>query len=305
MHDVIVIGAGPAGLAAAVYLGRFRRQPVVLDSGDSRARWIPRSRNVPGFPQGVAGPALLRKLRSQAQKYGAQLRRCEEVTGLARLTPGFRLQLGRETLQSRFVLLATGVKDLYPSVRGVPAAQIPSLMRVCPICDGLEAQDRRIAVIGNGPHGEREAEFLRTYSPYVTYIHMGTGGPSGPSRGITRVTAQPEQLEMHRGKLRLRASRGGIRRFDVAYAALGCQPRNALARRLGAATDESGFLKVDAHQQTSVAGLYAAGDIVRGLNQVVVAAAEAVIAATHIHNQLRAQGLPAGVRRNRSPKHAR
>jgi thioredoxin reductase (NADPH) len=83
LHPSIIIGAGPAGLTAACYLGRFRRPSVILDHGDSRARWIPKSHNTPGFPAGVGGEELLARLREQALLYGAQIRPAyvEELSG--------------------------------------------------------------------------------------------------------------------------------------------------------------------------------------------------------------------------------
>jgi thioredoxin reductase (NADPH) len=165
-----------------------------------------------------------------------------------------------------------------------------SLLRVCPICDAFEAIDRRIAVIGNGALGEREAEFLRNYSSRVTLLYAEQGDAKAPppanSNGIERLAVRFSELTLRDDRLTLSSS-GGERDFDVAYLALGCSPRNDLARSLRADCDQHGVLTVTAHQETSVARLYAAGDVVRGLNQVVVASAESAIAATDIHNKLR------------------
>lgn len=289
MHDVLIIGGGPAGLIAATYLGRFLRPSVVIDSASSRARWIPTSHNIPGFAQGVGGTELLADLRTQATKYGTQIRR-DEVRSLSREGDAFAVGLTDEILRSRFVVLATGVKDLLPALPGVVDALLRSVLRICPICDGFEAAARNIAVIGNGAHGEREAEFLRTYSDRVTYLDIGTS----PRRrehlergGIHTIETRLDDLEIAEDHLQLRLADGGVRTFDVVYSALGCAPQLDLAADLGARRDEANALIVNAHQQTSVDGLYAAGDVVRGLNQVVVACADAAIAATDIHNRLR------------------
>jgi thioredoxin reductase (NADPH) len=293
-HEIIVVGGGPAGLAAALYLGRYRRQPLVIDSGESRARWIPTSHNIPGFPAGIGGGAFLERLRAQALEYGAQIR-AGSILSIKRLPRGFLLDLGNAQLQASFVLLATGVADHLPPLRGAEPALLRSLLRICPICDGLEAEDKRIAVLGNGEKAEREAEFLRTYSAEVSYIRLRHDDFPAVSRpvqegGVEVIDARLEQLEIEQSALRLRLPAGGYRTFDVFYSALGCTARTALAQELGAARDDNGALLVDDHQRTSVEGLYAAGDVVRGLNQVVVAASEAAIAATDIHNRLRAQG---------------
>jgi thioredoxin reductase (NADPH) len=292
MLDAVIIGAGPAGLTAASYLGRYHRKAVVIDGGASRARWIPESHNIPGFPRGIGGAELLDQLREQAARYGADIRP-GHVDTLIRLERGFSVSVGSESLLSRFVLVATGVQDHLPELVGAEEAVLRSLLRICPICDAFEATGKRIAVVGSGEHGDREAQFLRTYSERVTLIHVAGRRDPACDRvlkeaGIALIESRLTDLEIENDRLLLR-TRAGVSYFDVFYSALGCTPMSQLAANLGARLDESGALRVNQHQQTSVPGIYAAGDLVRGLNQVVVAAAEAAIAATDIHNHLRAR----------------
>ena len=291
MRDVIIVGAGPAGLTAAIYLGRYHRPPLLMDGGASRARWIPTSHNMLGFPQGIGGQALLSQLRRHAEQYDAQIFQ-DTVKQLARDEGGFAIHLSTEVIRSRYVILATGIQDHLPQLAGAEDAVRCSVLRICPICDAYEATDRRIAVISDGPHGEREAEFLKTYSKSVTLLHVGVAHDPDrrarvEGRGIELIETSLEYLTIEDNALRLRLPSGQQREFNVVYSALGCSPRNGLATSLGADCDESGQLIVSSHCETSVPGLYAIGDVVRGLNQVVVAAAEAAIAATHIHNRLR------------------
>jgi thioredoxin reductase (NADPH) len=288
--DAVVVGAGPAGLTAAIYLGRFRRRCVVLDDGQSRARWIPTSHNIPGFTAGIGGETFLNTLKEQALRYGAKIRPIRAVS-LTVSNDIFTLLTDEGPIHSHYVLLATGVRDHLPAVEGAPEAVMRSLLRLCPICDAFEAIDKRIAVIGDSALGEREAEFLRNYSNQVTLLHIGSStlasAASVPAAdGIERVAIQLSDLHIQEDRVTL-SSQQGERHFDVVYVALGCSPQHDLARSLLASCDEHGTLKVNAHQETSVPRLYAAGDVVRGLNQVVVAAAESAIAATDIHNKLR------------------
>src|SRR5690348_11980571 len=146
MLDCLIIGGGPAGLTAAIYLARYRRNVVVVDAGDSRAALIPESHNYPGF-QGIAGPALLERLRGQALRYGAELRR-GTVTALARESGGFIAGSGSETLRARTVLMATGLIDKKPQTEGLADGIVHGAIRFCPICDGYEASDKRIGVLG-------------------------------------------------------------------------------------------------------------------------------------------------------------
>ena len=159
IHDAIVVGAGPGGLTAAVYFGRFRRRCVVLEDDHPRARWIPTSHNIPGFTTGLGGEEYLATLKEQALQYGAQVRRAH-VSALTDNGGIFTLQTEEGMFSSRYVLLATGVRDHLPDIDGASEAVKRGLLRVCPVCDAFEAIDKRIAVIGDGALGEREADFL-------------------------------------------------------------------------------------------------------------------------------------------------
>lgn len=281
-YEAIVVGAGPAGLTAAVYLARFRRRVLVLDGGPSRAAWIPESHNTPGFPAGISGSALLQRLRDQAEEYGAAIS-AARVDRLQQTSDGFRLHVRDVHLEAPTVLLATGLIDRLPDIPGVDAALAASLARVCPICDAYEAIDARLAVLGDGPLAMREAEFLRTYSPDVTVLMLGDEAPG--SADVLPVALGDIRFEDREVLL----ARQGLaeQRFDHLYLALGCTIQADLATGLGARQDNSGKLLADAHQMTTVDGLYVAGDVVLGLNQIAVATGEAAIAATAMHNRLR------------------
>ena len=290
--EVLVIGAGPAGLTAATYLARFRRRVLVADGDEPRASWIPVSHNMPGFPDGISGPHILGRMREQAREFGAQI----ETGRVERLThhgDGFIGRLNGRDVAVRAVLLATGVVDRHPDLRAIQR----SLVRICPICDGYEAVDKAVAVIGDNDRGVREAAFLRTYSDRVTLIHTGPPGDLSDREalqrlGIALVETPIENVGIEGDRVTALGWGGRFQAFDLVYSALGTAANATLAEALNADVDEDGRLRVNLHQATSVPGLYAAGDVVRGLNQIAVATAEAAVAATDIHNRLRqADGL--------------
>lgn len=291
--DCVVVGAGPAGLTAAIYLARFGRRFEVLHDFEPRAAWIPRTRNYPGFPDGVTGTELLQRLTDQASRYGAIIRPgCVET--LEWDARGFRLVAGGRVLMARTVLLATGVQDNEPPLPGVEGAIREGLVRICPICDGFEASDQAIGVIGLGDKGAREAAFLRGFSDRVTLIHTGKADAlsAADRRALTEariglVETPIDSVRIGDDRVLAFSAGGEVHRFDTVYSALGVTPRYGLAVQVGARRAEDGRLEVDEHQRTSVPGLYAAGDIVRGLNQIAVAVAEAAVAAVDIHNALR------------------
>lgn len=294
--DCLVVGAGPAGLTAAIYLARFRRNFRVIGGDASRAAWIPRTRNHPGFPDGVRGKTLLARMRRQAETYGSTIVK-GRVDGLKPVRGGFRIDTAEGPLHARSVILATGVTDNMPPLPEFADGVARGLVRICPICDGFEVIGQSVGVIGRDDHCAREALFLRTYSDDVTFIHVGPEPlPAKLKRdlakgGVAIVESAMSAVRIEKRRISaLDFDDGEVRRFDVIYSALGVTPQTDLAVQAGARLDAGGRLLVDEHQQTSVPGLYAAGDVVRGLNQISTAEGEGAIAATAVHNRLRSGG---------------
>lgn len=192
-------------------------------------------------------------------------------------------------------MLATGVVDHEPALPGIPDLRKRGLLRQCPICDGFEFTGRRIGVIGAGAHGAREALFLCNYSDDVTLISLDADRPIDAAlddelrqRNVERLTGEVRAAQHAAGRVVLEMADGSRPVFDVLYAALGNTPRAGLATMVGAKTDALGAVVVDAHCRTQVPGVYAAGDVVHGLDQLVVAVGQAAIAATAVHNDLTA-----------------
>ncbi|HWK36151.1 NAD(P)/FAD-dependent oxidoreductase [Sphingomonas sp.] len=293
MDDCIIIGAGPAGLTAAIYLARFHLSIRLLDCGTSRARLIPRTMNHAGFPDGIAGADLLTLMLRQAERYGA-VRELVEATAIERVGDAFRVAAGKREYRARAVLLATGVVNNRPEMDSDThdAALASGLIRYCPICDGFEVTDRKVAVIGTGDHGMREALFLRGYTRDINLIAPGGAHEldAGCQRaldeaGIVRLDGPYTPISIEGDSIVI-GTASGTHRFDTVYPALGSVIRSKLAVAAGARASEDGCLEVDAHQRTSVPGLFAAGDVVKGLDQISHAMGEAGVAATTIRNTL-------------------
>jgi len=292
--DCLIIGGGPAGLTAAIYLARFHLSLRIVDEGKSRAEWIPCTRNVPGFPDGIAGHELLAQMRAQAEKYGAAFTQ-SRVTRLDRIDGGFEAEWGGGSVQARTVLLATGVRNRRPDMDEElhEEALARGLIRYCPICDGYEVTDKRVGVIGSGRHGVAEAAFLRGYTADITLIApdkvhdlaqedqqrlsaLGITTIDGPARGVA---LHPDCIVVDTAE--------GHHAFDSVYPALGSNVHTELADQLGVElTADTGCILVDSHQRASVPGVYAAGDVVIGLDQISHAMGEGGVAATTIRNDL-------------------
>lgn len=295
MLDCLIIGGGPAGLITSVYLGRYRRNVRVIDAGASRAALIPTSHNYPGWPDGISGQELLVRLREQSRRYGAVLT-AGKVDRLTRLEDGtFEAQPGTETIRARTVVIATGASDIEPLLPNIKSAILDGLVRHCPICDGFEVIGKTVAVIGRAMKGVNEARFLRHYTDKVTLFTLGGRHDVGQAElalleaaGIAVVDEAVNEVSTQAGAIvGLQTRSGKTYRFDTLYSALGCHVRSELARNVGAACDEVGQIVVDERLQTTVPGLYAVGDVATDLNQIVVGAGHAAIAATTIHNTFR------------------
>jgi thioredoxin reductase (NADPH) len=290
MLDCLIIGGGPAGLTAAIYLARYRRAALLVDDGASRAALIPASHNYPGF-KGIAGPDLLTRLREQALLYGATL----ESGRVAALRQGpsdsFLGRWDGKEVSARTVLLATGLVDSHLPIDGLDAAVWSGAVRYCPICDGFEAIDRRIGVVGSLTEAARKALFLRTYSRDIVMFETGEEPLTVELRqrlkeaGVEQA-GKPVHAECTDDTVTVTLEGGRRVDLDVLYPAMGCDVRSELAVALGADCTEEGNLKVDTEQQTTVQRLYAAGDVVSDLHQLAVATGHAAIAATSIHNRL-------------------
>jgi thioredoxin reductase (NADPH) len=292
--DCVVVGAGPGGLTAAIYLARYLRDVLVVDDGRSRALWIPRSHNCPGYPAGIPGPELLERLRRQAARYQAPLV-AGQVETLERAADGsFRLSVQEQTIATRTVLLATGVEDIQPPIGNLDDAIRRGLVRHCPTCDAYEVRDQRIGIIGAGVCRIQEAMLLRTYTADLTVLSLGRDLEMAEDEradlhaaGLRLIDEPVAELLIDRTAVCARLARSGqVLRFDTLYSALGLRGRSDLGTRLGAAHDEDGMLVVDDHQRTSVPGLYAVGDVVAGLAQIGVAMGQAAIAASTINSSL-------------------
>ena len=297
--DCLIVGGGPAGLTAAIYLARFRMKVRVVDAGKSRASWIPCTRNVPGFTDGVSGDELLERMRAQAEKYGAAFSK-GRVTRLDRIDGGFSAEWGEGTAQARSILLATGVRNRRPDMDEAlhDEALARGLIRYCPICDGYEVTDKKVGVIGSGRRGVAEAVFLRGYTADITLIapdrahalseedrrrlrEFGIACVDGPARGVA---AQANCIVVETSQ--------GHHAFDSVYPALGSDTNTELAAQIGVVLNrDTDCITVDDHQRTNVPGAYAAGDVVIGLDQISHAMGEGGVAATTIRNDL-AKVLP-------------
>ncbi len=291
--DCLIVGGGPAGLTAAIYLARFHLKVLVVDDGKGRAASIPCTHNLAGFPGGISGKEVLKRMRDQAALHGAK---CKEgfITRLDETEGGLCATWGEGSIEAKTVLLATGTHNRRPPMdeKLHDEALARGLIRYCPICDGYEVTDKKVGVLGSDHHGVAEAMFVRSYTPHVTLIapdkamHLHASDSKKLKEADIDCIDGPAQAVAITDGCIVVETANGTHSFDSVYPALGSDPHVLLAEEVGAKLGKDGCITTDAHQRTSVPGLYAAGDVVIGLDQISHAMGEGGVAATTIRNDL-------------------
>ena len=286
VRDCVVVGGGPAGLAAATWLARYRRDVVVVDSRDYRAKHVERSHGyLARDPQKPL--EFLQTAREQLLAYRTVTYLTSTVESAERMDDGaFRLQLadGSELVALRLVL-ATGVVDACPDLEGFAEHYGASAFH-CPACDGHEAEGRDVVAYG---WDERLVGFAASLLNWARSVTVLTSGRRFDGDDACLMVLDRHDIEVvETPAVRLLGSRGDLTGVELAdghvvpaslfFFSVAHQPRVELARALGCRIDDDGYVQIDQNGKTSVPGLYAAGDVVPGLQLVQVAAAQGVAA---------------------------
>ena len=294
VYDVVIVGGGPAGLSAALVLGRCRRRVLLCDDGHPRNA---KSRALHGFltRDGIPPLELLRLGSEELEQYAIESRHAT-VTGVGSAPGGFEVTLASsERIRSRTVLLATGVRDHLPNVPGLQECYGVSVHH-CPYCDGWEVRDKTIAVIGQGAAVAGLALSLKTWSDRVVICSNGRARFSARQRR----QLDREQIPVHGAPiLQLDHSDGWVRRIvlqdvdavpcEAVFFAGSQSQRCELPKQLGCELTNKGAVKTDHLGQTRVPGLYVIGDASRDVQFAVVAAAEGAKAGVAINKALQAR----------------
>ncbi len=297
--EVIIVGGGLAGLSAAIYLGRAKRETLLIDAGKSMARWEPEVQNFLGFPDGIDGAELLRRGRLQAQRYHTRFRRDRIVS--ARCHPGglgFALKGSQGRYSCHRLLLATGIFHIPPDIPEVEPCLGHSLF-FCKDCDGYRVQGKTIAVYGWTDEAVQYALGMLLYSSCVFVVTDGREPSWSPRHGgWIRTYEVPVYTQTIANVLRRgHAVRGlvlgdGIEvKLDGLFTTRGDHYVNHLAKALGARLNSRGEIAVDAGMRTTVHGLYAAGCVTPANCQMIIAAGQGAAAAQAINRDLFEQSL--------------
>jgi thioredoxin reductase len=285
MPDAIVVGGGPAGLAAATWLARYRRTVLVLDSREHRNRWADATHGYLGRDP-VAPAELLARARAELLAYPtAEVCHTRAVEAAPDGHGGFEVATDAGRFSARRLVLATGVRDELPQVGGFLEHYGASVFH-CPSCDGYEASGRQVVAIGWNEQVAGFALHLLDWASQVTVVTDGHGfeGDARHRRlleghGVAVREETALELVGARGDLRALRLAGGERiDCQLAFFSIAHHPLTGLGDQLGCERDKDGYLVVDAEGATSVPGVYAAGDVTPGLQLIQVAAGSGAVA---------------------------
>ncbi len=287
LHEVIIIGSGPAGLTAALYSARAQLKPFVIEGAAAGGQLMLTTEveNYPGFPSGIMGPELMDNMRKQAERFGAEFL-TDDVTEVDLTGDIKRVMVGADTYEAQSVIISTGARARW---LGLPQEQalIGHGVSSCATCDGFFFRDQDIAVVGGGDSAMEEATFLTRFADSVTVVHR---------RDELRASKIMQERAMANGKIRWAMNSavtdvtgdkmverveltdtvtGDKRQLDVTglFVAIGHDPNTSLFKGQ-VHLDDAGYILVDAPStRTNLAGVFACGDCVDHTYRQAVTAA--------------------------------
>lgn len=282
--DAVVIGGGPAGLSAALWLGRYRRRTLVVDSEQYRNCWVEVSHGYLGS-DGVSPMELLDRARGDLKRYTTVERRVGTVESAEGSRDDFVVVVDGERMATRRIVLASGTRDRFPEISNL-FDHYGSSVFTCPSCDGYEARGKRVVVIGWSDELVTFSRHLLEWASSVTIVTDGARFEGGPrdrtaltDMGIALLEEDAVEFLGPRGALNgLRFADGSTIDADMGFFSIDARPDHRLVEGLGCDVSDEGCVTVDEHARTSVRGVYAAGDLTPGPHLVQIAAAEGAVA---------------------------
>jgi thioredoxin reductase len=297
MHDVIIVGGGPAGLNAALVLARCRRKVVLFDTGKGRNI---RSHGLHNYltRDGILPTDFRKKALEEVKRYGVRIIHREVVQALHKGSNGFEVvDQKQERYPGRKLLIATGLRDNLPTVEGMGTYFGSSIFH-CPYCDGWEVRDQKIGVYARNKNGTDLCLSLRNWSKDVTLFCDGRNYLKDQEKkllnrlGVEIFTGKIRCVEGKNGKLkRVVFTNHETRDCDAIFFVNGYHQQSGLLRSIGCSINAKGVAITNRHQQTNIPGLYVAGDVARDMHFVVVAAAEGAKAGVAINKELQKESI--------------
>ncbi len=282
IYDCLIIGGGPAGLSAAIYLARYDRKCAILDSQEGRSTFSQTNENYLGFPDGISSKQLRELGRRQAQKFGAKYFDADITSLDFKGNALFEAKAPQASYLGRTVLFATGVTDVWPSIANIEN-WIGKQVFWCITCDGHRAKDKKVLCIGSSAFSCESALKLRQFTRDITFIlktenlsELHDNLQDMQEKGVTVLRGKERQFKLQGERIvALQLEDRSEIPFDMLFSFLGINPNNSLAKHLGVAIDSDGYIIMNEDGFTNVRGVFAAGDVASKCTHQVVSAAHA------------------------------
>lgn len=278
-YDVIIVGAGPAGVSASLYTKRANKKTLILYKDDSSLERASKIENYYGFENGISGKKLYEDGIKQAKNIGVDVKE-EEVIKIEKNVDAFFVTTSNMQYKAKYVILATGNKKNKPKIQGIIELEGKGVS-YCAICDGFFYRGKDVSVLGNGDYAISEANDLINLAKTITILTNGQKAPEFRAENVTIETRVVKAIEGENRVEAIELEDGTRIKTDGIFIAQGVAGSTEFAKKLGALVDKDKIV-VDSNMKTSVPGLYACGDCVGGLLQVAKAVNEGMIAAMHI-----------------------
>jgi len=299
VYDLVILGAGPAGLTAGIYSSRLGLRTLILESGipGGRAGEAPFIENYPGFPEGIAGVELVERMVKQCSKFGAEIRTFEEAIDLDLKGPLKKVTTRKGSYLSMAVIIATGTQRRKIRIPG-ESEFLGRGVSYCPVCDGAFFKGLRVIVVGSGEEAAADALFLTDLAGEVVLVTHGAPLEAAEdlirrirSKGVKVIEARVTEIggkdSVEHVKIIYEDGREDVLPADGVFISLGGVPTSELVKKAGVEVDEKGCVKVDRWQRTNIEGVFAAGDCTCGGMQVVTAAGEGAMAAINASRHIK------------------
>ena len=278
-YDVIIVGAGPAGVSASLYTKRANKKTLILYKDDSSLERASKIENYYGFENGISGEKLYEDGIKQAKNIGVDVKE-EEVIKIEKNVEAFLVTTSNMQYKAKNVILATGNKKNKPKIQGIIELEGKGVS-YCAICDGFFYRGKDVSVLGNGDYAISETNDLINLAKTITILTNGQKAPEFRAENVTIETRVVKAIEGENRVEAIELEDGTRIKTDGIFIAQGVAGSTEFAKKLGALVDKDKIV-VDSNMKTSVPGLYACGDCVGGLLQVAKAVNEGMIAAMHI-----------------------
>lgn len=288
-YDVIIIGAGPAGISASLYTKRGNLKTLVLYKEQSSLEKAEKIENYYGFEEGIGGKELYKTGIRQAQNIGVEVKK-EEVIKIEMLERGFGIKTTRAKYTSKAVILATGNKKNKPKIAGIEKFEGKGVS-YCAICDGFFYRNRSVAVLGSGDYAVSETNDLINITNDITILTNGEKAPEVRDENIKIDTRVVKEIKGVNKVEEIEFEDGTALGINGIFVAQGVAGSVDFAKKLGVFTNKDKIV-VNENMETNVKGLYACGDCTGGLLQIAKAVYEGAVAGLQVIKYIKEDKMP-------------